>query len=487
MTGKSIVSAPQRWRAAAIQVGIGCVWLTFFAVACLWIASVLFGAFRAGRLYDFAQEWTSARNYLSGLPVYLDFGRSIALHLGGTANPTFAYNAHPPAAVLVALPFGLLPYREAYLVWNIGALVCLGLSLWMIVGDRSAWPARLDFLGLLILIVFGNALAHQLVQGQLNLLILLLIVVAWATDRRGAATRSGIAIGLAAGIKLFPFFLVLYPLGRRRWATVGAAIATFLAINAVGCLLFGLDAYGDYFFRVVPRLQKFRDALPNASLMGFWTRLFDGSLGEAIPVWRCPLLAKSLAGATSLAVTLATLAIVRGLARRASDARPQPEQGADDTRRVPATGQTPRATDASEMPDWNLCFALCCAAMLLVSPITWDHYFLLLIPGLWFGWQAARGRPVAQIFVVGVAVLLVGVNPYAMWDRFFLEHAASTSAAAAVSSLSAATLASFQFYALLAFYLWAAFALHRRVPPALPLPDATSPAVGSAQAPPRTE
>jgi alpha-1,2-mannosyltransferase len=428
MATESTDHARRRWSEALARRGLALAWLTFGLVAFLWITSLVFSTYRAGRLYDFAQEWTSVRNYQSGLPVYLDFAQSLERHIGGTANPTFSYNAHPPASILLALPFGLLEYPSAYLIWNIASLICLGLSLWMIVRIRRGNARDVSFLGLLVVVVFGNALTHQLVQGQLNLVILLLITAAWAADRKNAVAISGALIGLAAAIKLFPAFLVLYPLARRRWLAVGTAALTFLAVNGMAWFMFSGQAYADYFLRVAPELSKFRDALPNASLLGFWTKLLDGSLGEVVPVWHCPPLAKALGVACSLAAAAGTLYVMNRVARRSADA-------------------------ASCDTDQDLSFALCCAGMLLASPITWDHYFLLLIPGLWFAWCAYGGQAGAKTLVAVCAVLLMWVNPYSVWDRFLLEPGGPDGRPHPLSPAGFLTLASFQFYALLGFYL----------------------------------
>ncbi len=84
-------------------------------------------------LQDFFQEWASARNWFVGLPVYTSHHvtapRYIDLH-PVPADPFFpAVNAHPPTAVLLALPLGVLSFPHAFLVWNLLSLAALLLSL----------------------------------------------------------------------------------------------------------------------------------------------------------------------------------------------------------------------------------------------------------------------------------------------------------------------------------------------------------------------
>src|SRR5262249_7253592 len=91
-----------------------------------------------GHLCDFVQDWASARNLLEGRPIYEAHEISLARSLGwhpDPANSTFRFflevNAHPPTAVLLALPLAALDYLDAVLAWNLISLAALALSLWL--------------------------------------------------------------------------------------------------------------------------------------------------------------------------------------------------------------------------------------------------------------------------------------------------------------------------------------------------------------------
>src|SRR5262249_33500508 len=60
----------------------------------------------------------------------------------------------------------------------------------------------------------------------------------------------------------------------------------------------------------------------------------------------------------------------------------------------------------NEMADSDLAFALAVIGMLLVSPITWDHYLLVLLLPLGIVWPRLRGRWPARIVLVGLLALL---------------------------------------------------------------------------------
>src|SRR5271163_4198005 len=79
------------------------------------------------QVIDFYQDWASACNYWSGLPVYTAHSITIPryLHMHSNPIPSIEYNIHPPTAVLLVLPLGNLSYVSASLTWNIISLSAL--------------------------------------------------------------------------------------------------------------------------------------------------------------------------------------------------------------------------------------------------------------------------------------------------------------------------------------------------------------------------
>ena len=100
--------------------------------------------------------------------------------------------------------------------------------------------------------------------------------------------------------------------------------------------------------------------------------------------------------------------------------------------------------------------------MLLASPITWDHYFVLLIPAFWFAWQACPGQLVSRTLIVIFAVALLWLNPLSVWAATIPEQFCTDGQARVAGPVYVLTLISFQFYALLGFYLLVFAELRRR-------------------------
>jgi hypothetical protein len=325
-----------------------------WALAALFVA-VAFGPrfFNAfcppkGLYLDFAQEWLAAKNYWAGTPVYAPQTQSFAQHTnivtdGGIVIP---WNAHPPASVLLSLPFGLLPYREAHLVWNLISFCLLLVSVWVILRElnlrfRFWWV----FPAIVVLLLAYPVYIHIL-QGQLNFLVLFLLTLAWVADRRDYTGWAGVAVGLATALKLAPGFVFVYFLFARRWRAILTGGAAFLAVNAVTLGFFGWSEFLTYIYQAVPSVTTYETTWRNVSLVGYWLRIFNPQPQEKIiPLIYSPAVSWGLLMVSRLLV----IGAVAWLAWRAQ-----------------SVARRDRA------------FAASIVGMLLLSPVAWTHYFVLL-------------------------------------------------------------------------------------------------------------
>jgi hypothetical protein len=374
----------------------------------------------AGMVVDFYQEWASARNYWQGLPVYTDQRVTIPLYLGkkdlDPHDREIEVNAHPPAAILLALPLASLPYRDAALVWNLGSLLMLVVSLYL-VGQGLRIPFSLwSLFPTATLLLLCTPLLMQLHLGQLNLVILVLLTGVWAADRSGRPLLAGTCLGIATAIKLFPGFLFLYFMLRGRWKAVIAGVVSLFLLAGLTAGLFGPEAYRYYFLVVVPRVAKFRGLWANASLVGFWVKLFDppSEYPRVVPIWRSPAAAR-LGIVVSCSAILALLAWI---VRRSKSVREQ-----------------------------DLAFGLAVTAMLLVSPITWDHYLLMLLVPIAVTWVRLPQSDAARILFT--AILIAFWSWPLQIDNLLIPGGVATGLARPVHTF---TILSYQCYALLALF-----------------------------------
>jgi alpha-1,2-mannosyltransferase len=221
---------------------------------------------------------------------------------------------------------------------------------------------------------------------QINPLLTLLLALAWVSDRHGKPLVAGGLVGVAAGLKLFPGFLLLYFLGTRQWKALAAAAGTIVGLHVAAVGVFGLGEVVHYFRDVVPQVSEWRSNWLNCSLGGFWSRLFDVTDGNSREWFHSPALAKVLTYATSGGVTAA-------VGWRTWQAR---------------TGE-----------QRDLAFAVTVVAMLLVSPITWDHYLLLLFVPAAILWYYVATTTSWQLLFAAIVFPTGWLPLYLWWGLFF--------------------------------------------------------------------
>jgi alpha-1,2-mannosyltransferase len=255
------------------------------------------------------------------------------------------YNVHPPPSLLLALPLGRLSYPDAVLVWNAISLAAFLVSL-LIVAVVLPVPRTLS-VPALALLPLCHPLYLTFYHGQINLVLVLVVTAIWVLERSGRSSAAGLLLGAAAAIKLYPAFLAIYYLAQGRIRPLIFAALSFLALTFVTALILGSDAFHDYATVVLPWNADFRILGYNISIAGLWHKLFHPIQGEMIePLW--PSLAVARWG--TLLSNLAITAMVATVVHR-----------------------------ARTLTERDLAFATTVTAMLLVSPVTWDHSLLLLL------------------------------------------------------------------------------------------------------------
>jgi hypothetical protein len=362
------------------------LWATLFVVAAIAVGPSFVTNLRPGRheIADFFQEWASARNHFEGLPVYTHQDVTMWRYQGYRKKSWefgIHYNAHPPASVLLALPLARLDYSDAFLVWSLASLAAGALSGWLVVRQLRLPFTLLTLIQALTLLLVCNPFRQQMHQGQLNLILLLLVTGTWAAERSGRPAVAGLLLGLATAFKLFPGLLFVYYLLRWRWDVIGWGVAGFVLINVVAVGELGVGAFESYLRDSVPAVGVFADWWPNISLPGFWLKLFDGRTGRVVPLWHNPTLAR-------FGIVLSWV-VVLGLLARAT-----------------LRGRTQRDHDAT--------FGLTLVAMLLLSPVTWDHYAVLLLVPVVVFWQRVPKHTLARVLLVG-GVVGLWLTPMVYW------------------------------------------------------------------------
>jgi alpha-1,2-mannosyltransferase len=284
-----------------------------------------------------------------------------------------------PGLVWLFVP--LVPLGEVAAAWvflGLGAAAALGAyALLLHVGRIGPRAGAV----LLFLFLVNGPLVNSLREGNTTHFILLLLVVALLLWRGGRDFAAGLVLGLCAMIKPPLILFGLYFLLRGRWRVVAGGATTIAAIVAVSLATFGLEInLGWYKACIEPFMKGAIAAFNVQSIDGFLMRLVTGP--DELDNW-FPL-------EPSIVHRVARIALVAGLfigaywlirraGGRAAEARAARGAGA---RGAGARGLATR--DYVE-------FAIVLVLALVTTPVSWTHYYLLLLLtwGLYLGGQLA--------------------------------------------------------------------------------------------------
>ncbi|WP_157876755.1 glycosyltransferase family 87 protein, partial [Streptomyces graminilatus] len=217
--------------------------------------------------------WFDLRVYYGSIDNWANHGGRLYDYLLPGSTCGFTY---PPFAAISMLPMAMLGLRAATTVALLLNLAALGAVVWLTAGPalrRHGWYGWA---------LTGCALAlfepvrDTVSLGQVNLVLLALVLTdAWLLTT-GRTRWAGIGIGLAAAVKLTPalFIGLLLLAGRRRAAGVATAVAGAATVLAA---LIAPDASRFYWTEALWDTQRVGKAayISNQSLQGVLARLTE--------------------------------------------------------------------------------------------------------------------------------------------------------------------------------------------------------------------
>lgn len=293
--------------------------------------------------------WPNGFVFFIDIDVYQAGGRALvhgASLYDGPLVQTFNFT-YTPAAAIVFVPLAFLPATVLHLGMAAVNLVAVFGAAWF-AGRIAGIPAGRK-LAVGAVVVASIALWLEPVHttlwlGQINLVLLVLVL--WDFSRSDGARTKGIAIGIAAGIKLTPVIFIVYLLVTRRFRAAAVAAGTFAATIAAGFVVAPHDAarYWGGVFLDSSRIAQ-SNLLPNQSINGMLARI-----------------APSGSAPTVLWLALAAIVFLIGIAL---------------ARRAHAFGH--------ELLAVGMVGVLGTA----ISPFSWGHHWVYVIPLVVFCWHYA--------------------------------------------------------------------------------------------------
>ena len=295
--------------------------------------------------FDLRVYYGATRDWLHGgdLYGYVEHGRD--------RDYGFTY---PPFAALVFAPLAILPWPVAVVVLDAATIAATVAVLHWLLGPARRPDRALLLTGGLLLAVAFDPWRATYNYGQVNVLLLALVAADLLVLLPRGHRLTGVLIGVAAAIKLVPGLFIVYLVLTRRWRAAATATVTAAGVTV---LMWAVAPSASWDF--------WTGHLWQSSRIGDPAFVSNQSLNGAVHRLGAP-------GAVWLVLALAVLAGWALLVRRTDD---------------PLVG-----------------LALTGAVACLVSPITWVHHLVWLIPALAV---LALARPRwALVLAIGAYALL---------------------------------------------------------------------------------
>jgi alpha-1,2-mannosyltransferase len=323
----------------------------------------------------------ATRHHGFDLDIYRD-----ALHWWWDGNSLYTYRqpragglgfVYPPFAALVLTPFAVLPFTASQLAMTAVNLTIVAVGGWWLarpVAARLGWP---DWFTVALVLPLGVALEpvrETLGFGQVNLLLAALVLLDATLLVQGRRAVAGIGIGLAAAIKLTPAIFLLYLALGRQWRPALNAAAAAAGATLVAAAV-DLPVSWQFWTQTVWATSRIGrpDSTPNQSLLGLVARLADD---PAPPRWVWLVGAAALLG----------VGMTRAL-------------------RAHAAGR--------ELTAFTLVGLTGC----LLSPISWTHHLVWVVPAVVLLAGEARDRRRWRPVLAAGVVYVVFASSVVWWRR----------------------------------------------------------------------
>lgn len=305
------------------------------------VASVSIGVILALWAYGNRHDFFDLRIYIAAMRWWAD-GNDLYAYAQSDRVQGELYFTYPPFAALILRPFAALPIGLTIVLFTIGTIVAVAVTTWWLIrplADRHRWP-RWVAAGIAIPLVFLIEPTRETITfGQINMLLVVLILGDLLIGLPRGARWAGVGIGLATALKLFPGIFILYLLLTRRVRAASTAAAAATTATLLAAAIAPSDSW-DYWTGALWDTDRVgrTDYTGNQSLMGMLSRIVTPDQPNRL-VWLI------LAGGTA----------AYGLWRAARAAA-----AGDDLAALAITGLVGA----------------------LISPITWPHHLYWFVPAL---------------------------------------------------------------------------------------------------------
>lgn len=264
---------------------------------------------------------------------------------------------HTPVLAISFVPLAFLSFVQAAKVWLLVQFLFLCASIFLLFRGL-----KITSTPLLVLFATWAALGwchvwEDMIYGQINTVLLFLIVGAWLSLREGRQGLGGAMLGGAISLKLIFWPIALFLLLRRQSFSVLMVVAVFVATNLIAAVAMGWKVVVNYYVVVGPSVGAlYRNTSQNLSLWSIGWRTFVGTATPGMTEVEAPPLFFSPDLAVITSLLLISAAFVLGLA---------------------AALQIDKYGKADVKGNFDFAYGIMVCVSLLVSPVTWPHYLMM--------------------------------------------------------------------------------------------------------------
>ncbi|MCO1597924.1 glycosyltransferase 87 family protein [Micromonospora sp. RHAY321] len=295
------------------------------------------------------------------------------------------YFTYPPFSALLLWPFGLIRLGATVTIFTVLTVLAVVLTTrWLVtpVIARHNLPRAFTLTVAVLLVLAVESTRETITFGQINMLLVVLILADLLFAVPQARRWAGVGIGLATALKLFPGIFIVYLLATRRWRAAAVASATAAAATLLAAAIAPRDSWRFWTHELWATERVGRtDYTGNQSLFGLLSRFSAPEKPDRL-LW------------------LLVVAVVAGYGLW-------------------------RAVRAARAGDALTGLALTGLVGALASPITWTHHIYWFVPAVVLLADAAlsadrpdearRRRWLAGLAVGTTALIIYGVVSFHDW------------------------------------------------------------------------
>lgn len=321
---------------------------------------------------DVLELYLMAKSLISGLNPYTPLNELVQIFIGPGHFYTHP-SPYPPFVAIMSIPLLWFGINKFYIAWFIFELGCLLSISCMLI---YLWKQRINFLwvGILFLVLLAlYTVQYDLLFGQMSILLTAILLGVLLCLRNNRNVLAGVLVGVSVAIKLITWPLMIYFALKKDWRALIASSLTALLLNMIALMVIGIKPFMDYYLKVSTIvLNGWRTVIYNFSLWSIGSRLFEGT-GSTMTAnsFIAPPLIYFPQVATLVSSVIAVFFLIIGL------------------------------VGALRAKDLNIAFAIMVCVILGIAPLSWDHYYVLIVIVLAIGFQNLQmnSYPVWQTFL----------------------------------------------------------------------------------------